>query len=75
MTPISGEEEFELRKVLIDAGAMVNLMLAWTALKTMAEIVPDQSLVVKGYDERTMTVKGYCWLGVKILRYRQRRLR
>jgi len=52
--------KFEMNKVLIDSGAMVNLILDKTVRRVGLTIVPDKSLSLRGYDGIKKLLVGYC---------------
>ena len=53
-------------KILMNAGAMANLIPEWVVEKTAAPVNPARSLSVKGFDDSVTTMKGYCRLIVTV---------
>lgn len=66
VTPSDGKNEHALDRVLLDGGAMVNLIPEWVVRKTQLKLIPDQSLSVRGYDGRTSSLPGYVRLKITI---------
>ena len=61
-----GSKEFELDKVLVDAGAVVNLIPEWVVEKAKLTITPDSSLCVRGYNGEIRGIEAYCLLIVSV---------
>lgn len=62
----SNDRGFEVKRVLIDGGAMVNMMTKGMADMAGFTITPDNSLQVRAYDMSTRVMLGYCRLKITV---------
>ena len=62
----------QLRKVLLDPGAMVNLVPEFVVKRASLQVIPDDSMTLRSYDGSRKTMLGYCHLIIDIAGVRRK---